>query len=396
MRGIREVRGALTQALLTTLTRPRHLLLSVAGLLIAGATLLGLLTIPAGLDGLAARTGLDDVAVVLAGNQPSEAAAGMSDAEKATLIGNLPGVARSTGGSALIAPQFVVNIKLRRRDGATADVMLRGVSPAVWQVLGEHVRLVRGAAFGAGLQELIAGAGVARDFVALDTGAQTLVRKRPWRVSGEFTADGGLWESELWTDIGILQATWNAPGRISAWWVKLTSPAAFDSFEAALSGNSSLKGMYALPQRDYYRMQVGFIYRYTQIAAWGISLLLGLAALLAIANALHMALSARQRETALLRALGFRRTCLALSMLIEVVAISLVCACIVILVGWCVLDGRAIASATFFQSIGFPLRVSANVASWTVFYTCTLGVLAALWPISRALLAPLGRSAAEP
>ena len=87
--------GALTQVV-TTLTRPRHLLLSVAGLLPPAPPCLPV-DHSCRLDGLAARTGLDDVAAAWPVNQPSEAAAGMSDAES-TLIGNLPGVARSTGG----------------------------------------------------------------------------------------------------------------------------------------------------------------------------------------------------------------------------------------------------------------------------------------------------------
>lgn len=395
MRGLREVRGALTQALLATVARPRHALLSGAGFLISSATLLGLLTIPAGLSGLAAHTGRDDIAVVMTGNQPSEAVGGMNDAEKITLVGNLPGVAHATDGSALVAPQLVVNIKLRRRDGTPADVILRGVSPLFWQVVGDDAQIIHGRSFNAGLRELITGVGAGQDFVALDTGAQVLIRKRPWRVSGVFNARGGLWESELWTDLGSLQSAWNAPGRVSTLWVKLTSPAAFGTFEAALSSNPSLKGLFAVSQRDYYRFQVGFIYRYTQIATWGISILLGVAALLAIANALHMALGARRRETALLRALGFRKLPLAMAMLIEVIVIGLVCVGIVILAGWLLLDGRSIASATFFQSIQFPLRVSAGVMWWTVLYTVVLGVLAALWPIASALREPLARSAAE-
>lgn len=392
MQTLRELGAALSLGFLATIARPRNTLLTAAGFLIASATLLSLLTIPAGLARLAGHTGLSDVALVLTGPAASEAAGGMDDAEKITLIGNLPGVARDDYGHALVAPQFVVTTKLRRFDGAPSDVTIRGVSPAFWQVVGNAARMTSGRTFTPGVDELIAGSGAARAFAALDTGATVAIRRTPWHVSGNFDTGGGLWDSELWTDIGSLQAAWNAPGRITALWVKLVSPASFNEFKAALLANGSLKGMQAQRQTDYYRWQVGFIYRYTQVAAWGISILLGVAAVLAIANALTMALAARQREIAILRAVGFRRTSLALALFIEVIATGFLFACAVIVAGWLVLDGRAVSSATFFQSIDFSLRVGPWVAAQTIAYTLVLGLIAALWPIARAVRAPLTRA----
>jgi putative ABC transport system permease protein len=290
----------------------------------------------------------------------------------------------------------VVNVKLRRFDGTRSDVMVRGVSPVFWQVVGDNMHLAHGRIFKPGLRELITGAGAAGHFVTLDTGGHVLIRKTPWHVVGQFTAGGSLWESELWTDIGSLRSAWNAPGDTeTSLWVKLTSPAAYNAFAAALRTNASLKGLHVERQRDYYRFQVGFIYRYTRIAAWGISILLGIAVVLTIANALYMALTARRRETALLRAVGFKQIYLALAMLIEVIVIGAVCACFVILIGWLALNGRSISSATFFQSIDFSLSVSPPVAFWTILYTVLLGIVAALLPIARAVRAPLTRALQE-
>ncbi len=389
---MREIRSALSQGLLATLARPRNALLTAAGFLIASATLLGLLTIPAGLAQLAGHTGREDVAVVLTSHDLSEAAGGMNDAEKLALIGNLPGVAHDAEGHALVAPQFVVSTKLRRFDGTRSDVTVRGVSPEFWKVVGDTVKLDSGRKFKPGVRELIAGTGAARGFVALGTGAHVLIRKTPWKVTGQFSAGGSLWDSELWTDIGSLQSAWNAPGRVTTLWVRLTSPAAFDEFKSTLTSNASLQGLPVRRQTDYYRWQVGFIYRYAWIAAWGISILLGMAAILAIANALNMALAARRRETAVLRAMGFRQITLALAMLVEVIVVGLVCAGIVILVGWLALNGRNVTSATFFQSIDFPLRVGPTVIWQTLAYTAVLGFLSALWPIVRAVRAPLTRA----
>lgn len=378
--------------LLAILARPRNGLLTAAGFLIASATLLGLLTIPAGLNRLAGRTGRNDIAVVLTSHDMSEATGGMNIAERITMIGNLPGVAHDAAGHALIAPQFVVSTKLRRFDGFRADVMIRGVAPVFWQVVGDSAKLVKGRKFSRGVHELIAGSSAVRDFVALDDGANVVIRKQPWRVTGQFSAGSSLWGSELWTDIDSLQSAWNAPGQVTTLWVRLTSPEAFNKFKSAMAGNVALRDLPVQRQTDYYRWQIGFIYRYAHIAAWGISVLLGIAAILAINNALHMALTARQRETAVLRSLGFRQLPLALGMFVEVIVIGLACAIIVIAMGWLVLDGRHVSSATFFQSIDFPLFIGPSVMLSTITYTIVLGALSAIWPIAHAVRAPLTKA----
>ncbi len=369
--------------------RPRHLLLVVSGFLIAGATLASLLTIPQGIARLGIRTGLPDIAVVDTGLASSGGAGGLGDAELIALIGNLPGVVHGADGKALVAPLFVVDAKLRRRDGVMATIALRGVSPDISNVLGDSVRLVSGSKFEPGLRELIAGKGVAQDFVRLDTDAQVPLRKEAWRVSGTFDAGGGLWESELWMDIGSLQDAWNAPGRISSVWVKLKSADSFDAFANALTQDSTLRGLVAVRQTDYYRFQIGYVQRYTRIAAWGVAMLLGLVAVLAIANALGLALKARHREMRVMRALGFCQGALAVAMILEVVLLSALCAAIVLVVGWLLLDGRSFSSATLSQAVRLDLQVDLIVAGWTLLYCVGLGVLAALLPIRDVLQASL-------
>lgn len=388
---LRQAGAALLLSLRMGLANPRHMALAATGFLIASGTLLGLLTIPEGIARLAARTGLPDIAVVTVGTSPNEAIGGMRNAEQITLIGNLPGVARQADGSALVVPQLVVNTNMLRRDGVRTNIVLRGISPVFWEVLGHAVK-TRGQPFGPGMSELMAGAGAARSFVRLDTGAQVLIRRTPWRITGEFDTGGSLWDSELWMDIGSLQDAWNARGRVSTVWVKLDSPESFEQFARALSQDPSLRGLEAIRQPDYYRFQIGFVYRYTSIAAWGVALLLGLVAVLAIANASSMALKARRREFAVLRALGFHDMALTLALFVEVALIATLCAVVVVSLGWLVLDGYGVSSATLSQAVRLQLRVGAAVAGWTIAYAIGLGLLASAWPIRRLLREPLAKS----
>jgi putative ABC transport system permease protein len=390
MQIVREIASSLATGLATALARPRHTLLIAFGFVIAGITLAVLLTLPAGLKRLAGNTGSPDVAVVLSGNSYNESGASFKP-EIAALVGSLPGVAHDAQGQPLVAPQFVANARLRRIDGSTATVLVRGVTPVFWEVLGPATSMRSGQRFAAGKDELIAGVAAARGFVTLDTGATTSINRNPWHVSGEFAAGGGFWESELWTDMAALQAAYHAQGAVTCLWVKLTSPAAFKTFKKALDDNPQTQGLHAMRQRDYYSLQTSFLKYLILAATEGIAVALGLGAILAIVNALGMAMAARRRELAIQRAVGFRRAALALALLIEVLVIGAICAAVAVLVAWLVVNGHEVGSSTGGSAIEFRMRVGSSVIGWTFAYVLMLGLLSALWPIARAVRAPLTR-----
>ncbi|WHZ19515.1 MAG: hypothetical protein OJF55_001664 [Rhodanobacteraceae bacterium] len=389
---LREIARSFATGLATALARPRHTLLIAFGYIIAGITLAVLLTLPAGLQQLAGNTGLPDVAVVLPGNVLASESSGSFQPELAALVGSLPGVAQGRQGQPLVAPQFVVDTRLRRTDGTTATVLVRGVTPAFWNVLGHAISMRSGRRFAAGKDELIAGVAAARGFVALETGATTSINNAPWHVSGEFAAAGGFWESELWTDMAALQAAYHAQGTLTCLWVKLTSPTAFDKFKKALHDNPRTQGLHAVLQRDYYTDQTAFLKYLITAATEGVAAALGLGAILTIVNALGMALAARRRELAIQRAVGFRRGALAVALLVEVLAIGAVCAAIAVLVAWLVVNGHEVGSSTGGSAIQFRMHVDAGVIGRTFAYVLILGVLSALWPITRVVRAPLTKT----
>lgn len=383
---LRQTFALFLLGLATTLARPRQALMSASGFVIAAFALVALLTLPASMARLAAQTGLADIAVIVpqAGTNPAP--------DQITALGNLPGVARDAGQRALISAQLTLDIRLRRHDGSRADVRLRGLDEPAWALLGEHVERVRGRHVRTGVNELLAGTAVAGQFVGLEPGHQVMVQETPWEVTGHFAAGASLWESELWMDLGALQAAWRTPARVNEIWVKLEHPGAFEAFRAALQADASLRGLTAIPQPAYYRFQIGFIQRFAQVAAWAVALVLGLGAALVVANALHLAFLARVRDTAMLRTLGFRRHTLLGALMLEVLAIASVSALIALALGWLLLDGRTFATATATQAIQLNLGVTWQMAGAVFAYTLLLAACAALWPIWHSLRVPLLRA----
>lgn len=393
MAWLRSMLGLLALNLRANLTRPRQLLLVAAGLLIAALTLLTVLTMPAGIERIAANTGRDDVAVVLA-SRMSETQGNIKPG-LVRRIGTLPGVTHKPDGTPRIAPQFVVHVRLKRQGQGPGTVIVRGVTPAIWDVVGDSVDIVTGERPEAGLRQLVSGIHAAREYVYASAGSEIRLRRWPWQVTGEFRAGGSLWESELWASRSALQAAYNAQGQTTVVWVRLTSPDAFETFTEAMQRDPRLRGFSVMRQNQFYATQVAYLTTFGHVAAWAIAIILGLMAILASNNALGLSLRSRRRELAMLRAVGFGNAVVYATLLIETLLIAALGAGVAIGLGLLLIDAHGIDSATLHASIHFTTAVTDTVMLTTLGYTLLLGLVSMLVPAWRALHAPLVKSLAR-
>ena len=157
---------------------------------IAGVVLVlvGVLAIAAGFQRALTSTGSKDVAIVLRSGADNEMNSGLTR-EDTRLIADAPGLARSATGPLASAELFVIINLPKRSTGTDANVPMRGVSAASFDVRG-NIQIVEGRKFELGKNEIIAGAGAARAFGGLDLGQEIELGANRWKVVGIFTAGG--------------------------------------------------------------------------------------------------------------------------------------------------------------------------------------------------------------
>lgn len=362
--------------------RPRDALLMLAGFLISAATLALLLSVPAGIDGIAARTGDDRIALVLSSQARSEVESHLP-AHVAGIVAALPQVSRDASGRGLVAPQFIANTKLTRRDGVRSTVQIRGVDPSTRAVLGTIDGLVQLPAGQPGVQDLLVGRMVAPAYRELQGNDVLQLRRSSLALRHGLAANGGLWESELWAELATLQAAFNAPGQVSVLWVRLTDADAFQAFAAAVRADPRLSGVRVVPQGVYHAGQVAFVSRLVRLAAAGVSLLLGAGAALVIANALDTALRRRRREMGTLRALGFPGSSIGLAVFVEVALIGLLATTIALVAMHVAVGGRVFGTSAGSLALQVPLTITPALALTVCMYSLALGLLSALLPTWR-------------
>ena len=102
-------------------------------------------------------------------------------------------------------------------------------------------------------------------------------------------------------------------------------------------------------------------------------------------NSLYAAVSARTREIATLRALGFARATVVGSVMVEAMVLALLGGVLGAMLGWLAFDGVGMASigATYSQ-VAFHFAVTARLMLTCVALALLLGMLGGLLPAVRA------------
>lgn len=352
------------------------------------AVLTGVLAIASGFRAAMTVSGSPDAAIVLRTGADSEMTSGLSR-EESRLISDAPGVLRTPDGPAASAELFVIIDLPKRSTNTSANVPLRGVGASAFTVRGD-IQVVEGRRFESGKNEVMVGAGAARAFAGLEVGRSIKIGQNTWNIVGVFTAGGGIAESEIWTDAAVLQPAYNRPDGFQSVYVRLESEDAFQNFKDALTANPQLKVKVTRLSEHYAEqstMTSGFI---TGIGVF-IAVMMALGALFGALNTMYSAVSARTREIATLRAIGFGAAPVIVSVLVESLILALVGGLVGAGLAWLAFDGYRAETMNFqtFSQVTFAFAVTPALLLVAVLTAAVLGLLGGLFPAIRAARLPI-------
>lgn len=301
----------------------------------------------------------------------------------ARTILDAPGIARDAQGQLLADPEIVFWIPPTR--GYTLDSpALTGLGRA-GLALRPGFHLVAGRLFQPGRQELIVGAQAARAF-GLKVGDHMILPNGLWPIVGIFAAQRSILEGELVGDAETLMSTSSISGYSSVL-VRLASRAAFGPMRQWLTSNPAL-GVTAERQSDYALRSANRFTAYFTHVAYAVAVIMTLGALFAAVKIMYASVSARTRELATLRAIGYAPFPLALSVIIETVCLALAGAALGGLVAWRLFDGMIIADNRFVAEAQVTPELFVLGLAWAA----GLAVAGALLPSIRAARLPVAEA----
>jgi putative ABC transport system permease protein len=360
-------------------------LVSIAGVVIV---LIGVLSIAAGFRAVLDQAGQADVAIVLRKGATDEMGSSLGNAQT-RIIADSNEVASDAEGP-IVSPELyvVVDVPLLRTD-TPANVPLRGVGPQAPK-LRKSFRIAEGRNFTPGTFEIIAGRGASQQFAGLTLDNRVRWGTTEWQVVGIFEDGGSVAESEVWTDASVLQGVYNRGSSYQSMRVRLNSASAAGSFEKSLSDDPRLN-VQPITEKKYFQEQSKTLQALVRTIGITIAALMGLGAVFAALNTMYSAVSARTREIATLRALGFGSMPVVVSVLAEALLIGIVGGLAGMLIAYFAFNGMRASTMNFstFSQITFAFTVTPQILVTGLLYALGLAFVGGLLPSWRAARLPI-------
>ena len=363
------------------------IVIGIAGVV---SVLVSLLAMGAGFRHTLADTGRPDRVIVLRGGSDAELNSNVTRTDVAT-ISNAPGLAKDAQGKALLSTELVTVVNLPKMDtGTDANVTLRGVGLKVREVRPE-LTLVDGRMFRPAVRELIAGSGAAKQFKGLTIGNVLHFRNADWTVTGIFTSNGDVHESELLADADTVGSSLERTGYSSAVGL-LTGAGEFSKFKDALVTDPQLK-VDVQREPEYYAAQSKALSKVINIVGNTVAVIMAIGAMFGALNTMYSAVAARSIEIATLRAIGFGGLPVLVSVMVESLLLALLGGVIGASLAWLFFNGHSVSTlGGAFAQVVFKLTVTQTLITVGIAWACVIGLLGGFFPALRAARLPVAEA----
>ncbi len=385
---IRQI-GAVS--MLNIVNLPKRWVTSLVAIVgIAGVVMVtvGLLSVAEGFRAAMSDKSRPDVAILLRASATGELDSGFST-EDLQAMEMAPGLA-SDGQQAMLSPELFVVVDVPRKSSDTpANVPLRGVREAALEVRG-NVQITEGRMFTPGLNEVIVGEGARENFAGLELGRTLTWGSNDWQVVGIMSANGGVPDSEIWADLGVVQSSYRRGNFFSTVRARLTSPEALPEFKDALTTDPRLN-VSVKTESEFYSEQSQFFTIFVRTIGIFVGVLMGLGAVFGAVNTMYNAVASRIREIATLRALGFGAFPVVLSVLLEALLLGLIGGLLGAAAAYLIFNGFQVATLNWnsFSQVSFGFAVTPDLLRSGIIFALFMGLLGGILPGIRAARIPI-------
>ena len=391
------IKQIIAVTLLNLRNLPKRLGSSTVAVVGVGAVVLvfaAVLSMAAGLEKTMLATGSDDTAVIIRSGSTSELNSGLSN-EQTLIVANAPGVLKDGDNAIMSAELYVITDVKKRSSGTDANVPFRGVQRGAFEVR-DNVQIAEGRMFEPGKNEIVVGQAAQSEFVGLDVGGTIRFGQTEWAIVGSFDAGGSVSESELWTDVRVLQSAYRRGNSFQSIRVKLESPESIETLRQALDADPRIDTD-VMNERDYYSSQSQGLIQFIKLIGYPLTILMAVGAIFGALNSMYSSVSVRGKEIATLRALGFGPTAVLFSTVIESVLLAFAGGVLGGLIAFAVFNGFQVSTlnGASFSQVVFNFAVTPELLIQGLKAALIIGVIGGLFPAVRAARLPVAQALRE-
>jgi putative ABC transport system permease protein len=326
-----------------------------------------------GFNATAASAGSDEVVVFL-GQKSSAESNSRVDREVAELLQSAPGIVRESG-KPLTSWELTMTVSARRKtDQIRMHMTMRGLEE-VGVALRDGFHLAKGRMFAPGRREVIIGRKLAGDMEGAEVGSTISLAGRQWTIVGIYALASPVFESELWTDLGTIQSAYGRENQIQSVRARLIQAAAMGQIADFIQADPRLV-VDALTERELYQEQVRNTSDMILYLGWPLAGVMAVGALAGVLNSLLITIEARRHALHILRLLGFSRSAITLSMVMEATILALAGAALGILVAYWAVDGTENSLVgTGFTTVTYYMQIDAMTIAQGIALALSIGIL---------------------
>jgi putative ABC transport system permease protein len=393
MRGLRQIFAVTWLNLRNLPQRAGSSVVAVIGVASVVLVFAAVLSMAKGFERTLISAGSDDTAIIMRSGSTSELNSGISN-DQALIIANSPGVLKD-GDTAVMSAELYVIVDLKKKSSKTdANVPFRGVQPGAFAVRN-GVTLVEGRMFETGKNEIIVGRAAQQEFEGLNTGSTMRFGQTEWRIVGAFEANGGVSESELWTDVITLQNAYRRGNSFQSVRVRLQSTGSLQELRDSLEADPRIDPD-VMSEKEYYSSQAAPLSRFIKLIGYPLTILMSIGAVFGALNSMYSSVSVRGKEIATLRALGFGPISILFSTMIESTLLALAGGVLGGILAYLVFNGFQVSTlGASFSQVVFDFAVTPDLLVDGLYAALIIGAFGGLFPAIRAARLPVAQALRE-
>ncbi len=367
-------------------------LISILSIGCVAAVILSVLAMTEGMMKTLAQSGLDNTVLVMRAGAVSELQSVMFPAEM-KLLANSAKVIRDAEGQAQVSAEMFVNAEVHFKDTSGQQVSqslaLRGISAATMN-FRPNFKLVSGKLFTTGVRQLLIGQAIARRMPELSVGENITLGGAQWQISGIFSDENSVFESELWADIGMVQSDYQRGNTIQSVRLALNSIEDLAALEKEWQKDPRLN-IRVITEKQFFAEQGESLTRLIRWLGFPVALVMALGAMVAALNTMYAAIASRSKEIATHKAIGFSPFAISTSILCEAVLIALVGGVLGVLPLYLVFDGwtAATQNANSLSQMMFNFDINLRLIAQAMALALLIGLLGGLFPAFKAMRLPV-------
>jgi putative ABC transport system permease protein len=289
------------------------------------------------------------------------------------------GIARNKDGEPMASLEMVQVINLPSVESPDGmNVTLRGLLPLGIEMRPD-MQIKSGRWFTPGRREVVVGEAIARRYPDAQLGKKIKFGRGDWEVVGVFESQQLARNSEILSDLNQAASDAERSEVLSSALVRASDEVALQALINDLNFDQRLN-VEARTEKSYFAEQTssGDLIRFLGTF---VAIIMGIGSCFAAMNTMYAAVARRSKEIGTLRVLGFSRSSILGSFLLESVFLALIGGLLGILLVL-PLNGltTGLGSNTTFSEVAFQLRVTPRIMLNGVVFALLLGAIGGLLP----------------